>query len=176
MIVSTKKEIAEFSEAACLSQRAVYADVTHPLSSSLRAELIFEQMFGFKHTMNKYEHNTNAYRVIRTRLFSRVLQVNGPNHLSALYPCLLAQLDSSLTKELHNGRALNGEALNMDTPKTNLMLTHELEEISLPVAQTVRRMASKLMGIMFFGENLGRQYVSNLSLWRAEIDFQFSFR
>ncbi|KAK2615929.1 hypothetical protein N8I77_002650 [Diaporthe amygdali] len=117
-------------------------------------------MFGFKHTMNKYEHNTNAYRVIRTRLFSRVLQVNGPNHLSALYPRLLAQLDSSLAKELHNGRALNGWTLNADTLETNMALTHRSEGTFLPVAQTVRRLASKLMSIMFFGENLGRQDVS----------------
>lgn len=114
-------------------------------------------MFGFKHTMNKYEHNTNAFRALRTRLFSRVLQVNGPNHLSALYPRLLAQLDSSLTKELHNGCALNGEIFNKNTFEIDMMLTFGLGGTCVPVAQTVRRMASKLMSVMFFGENLGMQ-------------------
>lgn len=116
-----------------------------------------EQMFGFKHTMNKYEHNTNAFRALRTRLFSRVLQVNGPTHLSSLYPRLLAQLDSSLTKELQNGRVLNCETWNKNTFDIDMMLTSELAGTSLPVAQTVRRMASKLMSIMFFGEILGIQ-------------------
>ncbi|KAI0095586.1 cytochrome P450 [Daldinia grandis] len=46
VIVSTKKKIAELSEAPCLSQRAVYAD-----------------MLGFKHTMDKLEHNTNKNRL-----------------------------------------------------------------------------------------------------------------
>lgn len=112
-------------------------------------------MFGFKHNMNKYEHNTNAYRALRTRLFSRVLQVNGPTHLSALYPRLLAQLDSSLAKELHNGRALNGETFNKNIFEICTMLTSELGGTCLPVAQTVRLMASKLMSVMFFGESLG---------------------
>jgi hypothetical protein len=57
-------------------------------------------MFGFKHTMNNLEHNTNDHKVIRTRLYSRLLQVNGPVHLQALYPHLLAQLEHSLTGEL----------------------------------------------------------------------------
>lgn len=123
------------------------------------AELTISQMFGFKHTMNKYEHNTNAFRALRTRLFSRVLQVNGPTHLSALYPRLLAQLDISLTKELHNGRALNGETFNKNTFEIDMRLTSASGGTSLPVAQTVRHMASKLMSIMFFGENLGMQYL-----------------
>lgn len=38
-----------------------------------------------------------------------------------------------------------------------MMPTSELGGKCLPVAQTVRRMASKLMSIMFFGENLGTQ-------------------
>ncbi|KAI2784134.1 cytochrome P450 [Daldinia loculata] len=118
VIVSTKKQIAELSEAPCLSQRAVYAD-----------------MFGFKHTMNKLEHNTSNNKVIRTRLYSRLLQVNGPVHLDALYPYLLNQLDISLERELRGGRVFNGG-------------------ISLPIAQTARRLVSKLMSLMFFGEAL----------------------
>lgn len=65
-------------------------------------------MFGFKHTMNKLEHNTSDHKVIRTRLYGRLLQVNGPIHLNTLYPVLLTRLDRSLNRELHNGRALKG--------------------------------------------------------------------
>ncbi|KAI1471052.1 cytochrome P450 [Daldinia caldariorum] len=117
-IVSTKKQIAELSEATCLSQRAVYAD-----------------MFGFKHTMNKLEHNTSNHKVIRTRLYSRILQVNGPIHLAALYPRLVNQFDASLAKELQEGRILDGS-------------------VSLPIADTARRLVSKLMSLMFFGDSL----------------------
>lgn len=59
--------------------------------------------------MNKLQHNTSEHKVIRTRLYSRMLQVNGPNHLKSLFPHLVAQLDSSLTKELHHGHPLSGE-------------------------------------------------------------------
>ncbi|TGJ78201.1 hypothetical protein E0Z10_g10558 [Xylaria hypoxylon] len=118
VIVSTKKQIAELSEAACLSQRAVYAD-----------------MFGFKHTMDKLEHNTSDHKVIRTRLYSRVLQVMGPDHLNALYPYLLTRLKSNLDEQFRRGFISKGC-------------------ISLPIAQTARQVASSLMGLMFFGEAL----------------------
>lgn len=65
-------------------------------------------MFGFKHTMNKFEHNTSDHKVIRTRLYSRLLQINGPAHLNVLYPLLLVRMDSSLKRELHSGRATKG--------------------------------------------------------------------
>ncbi|KAJ3571855.1 hypothetical protein NPX13_g5235 [Xylaria arbuscula] len=118
VIVSSKKHIAELSEAACLSQRAVYAD-----------------MFGFKHTMDKLEHNTSDHKVIRTRLYSRVLQVMGPDHLNSLYPNLVDHLKNDLNRVLRHGAS----------PK---------DGISLPVAQTARQLASGLMSLMFFGEVL----------------------
>ncbi|KAI1379887.1 putative cytochrome P450 [Hypoxylon crocopeplum] len=118
VIVSTKKHIAELSEAGCLSQRAVYAD-----------------MFGFKHTMNKFQHNTSEHKVIRTRLYSRMLQVNGPVHLDGLYPCLQSQLLANLDLELQSGRPSK-------------------DGISLPIAQMTRRLASQLMSVMFFGQML----------------------
>ncbi|KAK8010137.1 cytochrome P450 [Apiospora arundinis] len=111
IVVSAKKQIAEFSEAACLSQRAVYAD-----------------MFGFKHTMNKYSHNDNEHQLTRTRLHSRLLQVKAPAQLEALYPHLSNQLDSSL-QELS-------------------------DSVSLPAAQTLRRLVSNFMSFVFFGQVL----------------------
>lgn len=73
--------------------------------------------------MNKLEHNTSNNKVIRTRLYSRLLQVNGPVHLDALYPYLLNQLDISLERELRGGRVFNGESQILDTSKVNITLT-----------------------------------------------------
>ena len=65
-------------------------------------------MFGFKHTMNKLQHNTSDHKVIRTRLYGRLLQVNGPGHLDALYPHLLVRLDSAWQQELVGAPAVDG--------------------------------------------------------------------
>ncbi|KAK5997455.1 Cytochrome P450 monooxygenase penP-like protein [Cladobotryum mycophilum] len=134
IIVSTKQQIAELGEATNLSQRAVYAD-----------------MFGFKHTMNNLEHNTSDHKVIRTRLYGRLLQVNGPGHLTALYPQLVALLDSSLSRELANAPVLK-------------------EGVSLPAAQTVRRLASRLMSLMFFGKSLSSNEAFSNALLRYPQD------
>ncbi|KAH9988480.1 cytochrome P450 [Xylariaceae sp. FL0662B] len=132
--VSTKKQVAELSESSCFSQRAVYAD-----------------MFETKHTMNKLEHNTSDHKVIRTRLYSRLLQVNGPFYLSALYPKLLTLADHCLLKELESGRVLEGG-------------------VSLLSAQTARNMASKLMSFMFFGEALSGDNQFSKALLRYSQD------
>ncbi|KAF2963192.1 hypothetical protein GQX73_g10386 [Xylaria multiplex] len=92
-------------------------------------------MFGFKHTMDKLEHDTSDHKVIRTRLYSRVLQVMGPDHLKALYPYLLTRLGGKLDELFSHGK----------TSK---------DGISLPIAQTARQAASSLMSLMFFGETL----------------------
>lgn len=99
VIVSSKRHIAELSDAAGLSQRAVYADVNCPVHFILLGYADYTQMFGFKHNMNKYEHNTDDHKLVRTRLFSRVLQVNGPAHLQALYPHLISRLHEGLAEE-----------------------------------------------------------------------------
>ncbi|KAI0410100.1 cytochrome P450 [Xylaria palmicola] len=134
VIVSTKKHIAELSEAACLSQRAVYAD-----------------MFGFKHTMDKLEHNTSDHKVIRTRLYSRVLQVMGPDHLNSLYPHLVIRLKTDLDKLMrHESSSQDG--------------------ISLPVARTARQLASRMMSLIFFGEALSSDAAFSDALLRYPQD------
>ncbi|KAJ2985551.1 hypothetical protein NUW58_g5466 [Xylaria curta] len=85
--------------------------------------------------MDKLEHNTSDHKVIRTRLYSRVLQVMGPDHLNALYPHLLTHLNGKLDELLSHGSISKGG-------------------ISLPMAQTARKVASSLMSLMFFGETL----------------------
>ncbi|GFG08449.1 hypothetical protein IFM5058_03929 [Aspergillus udagawae] len=58
VVVSSKRQIMELSEAPVLSQRVAYAD-----------------MFCFKHTMNKLDYHD--HKVARSRLYGRLLQVNG---------------------------------------------------------------------------------------------------
>lgn len=86
------------------------------------------QMFGFKHTINKLNYSDSDHKLIRTRLYSRLLLVKAPTQLESLYPQLSAQLDSSL---------------------------HALgDETSLPIAQTIRRLVSGIISSMFFGKVL----------------------
>ncbi|KAF2789698.1 cytochrome P450 [Melanomma pulvis-pyrius CBS 109.77] len=117
-VLSTKKQIAELSEASVLSQKAVYAD-----------------MFGFKHTMNGIDHNSLDHRVIRTRLYARLLHLNGPVYLDGLFPFLKEKLNATLQVELRKGRNVNGG-------------------LSIPVALTARRLSSKLMAVVFYGDVL----------------------
>jgi hypothetical protein len=70
-------------------------------------------MFGFKHTMNGIDHNSPANRVLRTRLYARLLQVNGPIYLDNLFPFLKEKLGKTLQVELNNGRKVDG--MNMYT-------------------------------------------------------------
>jgi len=117
-VLYSKKQIAELSEATVLSQKAVYAD-----------------MFGFKHTMNGIDHNSPANRLVRTRLYSRLLQVNGPIYLENLFPFLKQKLDKTLQAELNKGKKVEGG-------------------LSIPVASTARRLSSKLMAVVFYGDDL----------------------
>lgn len=64
--------------------------------------LIRGQMFGFKYTMDSFNHNEQ--NVARSRLFGRVLQVNGPSQLAALYPYLQSRLERLFSSELELGR------------------------------------------------------------------------
>ncbi|GIJ83281.1 hypothetical protein Asppvi_002100 [Aspergillus pseudoviridinutans] len=89
VVVSSKRQIMELSEAPVLSQRAAYAD-----------------MFGFKHTMNKLDHHD--HKVARSRLYGRLLQVNGPTNLAKLYPHLQKRLEQSLAQELEAGVFIDG--------------------------------------------------------------------
>ena len=55
-------------------------------------------MFGFKHTLNKFNHN--EAKLIRSRLYGRLLHVQGPEILAGLYPYIQKKLTSSLEEEL----------------------------------------------------------------------------
>ncbi|EED20038.1 cytochrome P450, putative [Talaromyces stipitatus ATCC 10500] len=113
-----KKRLLELSDTPVLSQRAVYAD-----------------MFGFKHTMNKFNHT--EVNIIKSRLFGRVLNVNGPNQVARLYPVLQKRLSSFLKDELEV----------LDTPDSRTTV--------IPLASTAKVLSSRLMAVTFFGENLG---------------------
>jgi hypothetical protein len=55
-------------------------------------------MFGFKHILNKFDHN--EVNIIRSRLFGKVLNVNGPNRIVRLHPVLQKRLQSFRDGEL----------------------------------------------------------------------------
>ena len=66
-------------------------------------------MFGFKHTMNGFDHHEQ--KVARTRLFGRLLQVNGPLNLARLYPYLQQKLVTGLEAELQKGISVDGNVV-----------------------------------------------------------------
>ncbi|KAI9924226.1 hypothetical protein MW887_007176 [Aspergillus wentii] len=116
LITPSKENMRELSEAVVLSQRAVYAD-----------------MFGFKHTMNNLDHHD--HKVARTRLYGRLLQVNGPGNLTGLYPYLQRRVEGTLDGLLKaQGRAKGA--------------------VSIQVTQLTKVLASRLMGVVFFGQKL----------------------
>lgn len=58
--------------------------------------------------MNGIDHNSLDHRVIRTRLYSRLLQLNGPVYLDGLFPLLKQKLHAKLNVELKKGQMVNG--------------------------------------------------------------------
>jgi hypothetical protein len=56
--------------------------------------------------MNKLDHHD--HKIMRTRLYGRLLQVNGPSNLAGLFPALQRRLTDSVEKELQTGRVSNG--------------------------------------------------------------------
>ncbi|KAL4919864.1 cytochrome P450 [Aspergillus aurantiobrunneus] len=117
LIPPTQKMMAELSETRVLSQRAVYAD-----------------MFGFRFTINGLDHNEVNSR--RSRLYSRVLLVQGPAQLPSLYMYLCRNLRAALDVELQGGVPVS--------PGT----------VSVKLAALSERVLSRLMSVWFFGENL----------------------
>ncbi|CRG90582.1 7-alpha-hydroxycholest-4-en-3-one 12-alpha-hydroxylase [Talaromyces islandicus] len=118
VINPSKRAMTELSEAKALSQRAVYADI-----------------FGFQHTMNGISRTEQENNLLRTRLYSRLLQVRGPANLKVIYPALQKQLGSVLLQQLEKGK------LKIDG------------SISIRLAPTIRTISSRLMAQLFFGEN-----------------------
>ncbi len=49
------------------------------------------------------------HKVARSRLYGRLLQVNGPAHLRQLYPLLRADLDKQLEMQLKSSKVIGGE-------------------------------------------------------------------
>jgi hypothetical protein len=92
-------------------------------------------MFGFKHTMNNFNHDEVVK--VKSRMLGRLIQVQGVNHLPKIFPYLLKRAEQSLEEQL---------ALGNKCP--------EGISLSLPIACTVRSMASQVMGVLFFGESL----------------------
>jgi hypothetical protein len=106
-------------------------------------------MFGFKHTLNNFNHNEVS--LVKSRLMGRLLQVQGINHLPKIFPYLVKRMEQSLIEQVAQG-------------KTNP------DGISLPVADTVRTVTSRVMGVLFFGENMSSEPTFADSLLRHPKD------
>ncbi|KAF2825057.1 cytochrome P450 [Ophiobolus disseminans] len=89
-------------------------------------------MFGFKHTLNNFNHDEVAQ--VKSRLLGRLLQIQGVNNLPKIFPYLVKRVEQSLAEQT---------ALGKTTP----------DGVSLPIASTVRTMASRVMSVLFFGES-----------------------
>ncbi|EAT76903.1 hypothetical protein SNOG_15808 [Parastagonospora nodorum SN15] len=119
MFLLVMNKLSEAS--AVLSQRAVYAD-----------------MFGFKHTLNGFNHNEVAG--VKSRLMGRLIQVQGVSNLPKIFPYLNKRLQQSLDEQI---------ALAKRRP----------DGVTLPVASTVRTVTSRVMAVLFFGEQTSRDPV-----------------
>lgn len=119
-------------------------------------------MFGFKHTLNKFDHNEVNF--IKSRLFGRVLNVNGPNQIVRLYPVLQKRLLSFLDGECEVLATPDSRRFSLlsfgTTNHTSLMLIWHLGTILVPLASTAKVLSSRLMGVLFFGEKLGLNCLS----------------
>ncbi|KAL5392300.1 hypothetical protein DPSP01_000814 [Paraphaeosphaeria sporulosa] len=177
IIVRDKRQILELSESSTvLSQRAVYAD-----------------MFGFKHTLGNFDHNELNSQ--KSRLFSRLIHIKGSQNLPHLFPHVEKRVIESLDELLAGAKpaartyesspavlGLTSEyiAFPQGTQYTrfctqtftillqNLGLTkcYTGGGVTLPIAETVRTMASRAMCVMFFGETLSRDTVFANALLR----------
>ena len=132
VIVHDVKHIRELSQAQELSQRAIYGD-----------------MFGFKHTMNNLDHNEQ--RISRSRLYGRVLNVNGPKQLTSLFTDLQQVGIDAFNVELQKGKQVGPSK-------------------SIKLASSVRRTVSRMMCRAFFGERLTKDVEFREALLRYSAD------
>jgi hypothetical protein len=72
--------------------------------------------------MNNLDHND--HKVQRSRLYGRLLQVNGPMQLAQLYPNIEARLEKVLLEQLKQGRQTNGCILPPYTIGSSSCSTH----------------------------------------------------
>lgn len=107
-------------------------------------------MFGFKHTLNNFDHN--EVTIQKSRLLGRLIQVNGVNNLPKLFLYLITRVRESMDELLVLGRKTPSKYQGPTNRRAPL--TDRLDGISLPIAQTVRTLASRTMCVMFFGERL----------------------
>ncbi|PWY93005.1 putative cytochrome P450 [Aspergillus sclerotioniger CBS 115572] len=102
----------------------------------LSQRAVYADMFSFKHTIKvAHQYEIKTMRT-RSRLYSLILNVRGPAQLAKLHPYIQNRLERFLDNELSPVRV---------EPDGSLCL---------PLAQTCRVMASRMMGVIFFGEEL----------------------
>jgi hypothetical protein len=57
-----------------------------------------EKMFGFKHTLNNFNHNEAAG--VQSRPLGRLIQVQGVNNLPEIFPYLSKRVQQSLDEQV----------------------------------------------------------------------------
>lgn len=95
-------------------------------------------MFGFKHTLNNFNHNEIAG--VKSRLLGRLIQVQGVNNLPKIFPYLNKRVQQSLDEQVALDKRLK-------------------DGVSLSVASTIRTVTSRVMAVLFFGEQTSRDPV-----------------
>ncbi|PWY82042.1 putative cytochrome P450 [Aspergillus heteromorphus CBS 117.55] len=102
----------------------------------LSQRAVYADMFRFQHTMNIAHHDEVKIMRSRSRLYALILSVRGPAQLAKLYPYLQDRLERFLDEELYPAQVLADGS------------------VCVSLAETCRVMASRLMAMMFFGEEL----------------------
>ncbi|PYI08311.1 putative cytochrome P450 [Aspergillus sclerotiicarbonarius CBS 121057] len=105
-------------------------------SPLLSQRAVYADMFGLRHTMNIAHQDEIKIMRTRSRLYALILSVRGPAQLTKLYPYLQIRLERFLNRELSPVRV------------------HADGSMCLSLAETCRVMASRMMSVMFFGEEL----------------------
>ncbi|OAG09463.1 cytochrome P450, partial [Paraphaeosphaeria sporulosa] len=114
-------------------------------STVLSQRAVYADMFGFKHTLGNFDHNELNSQ--KSRFFSRLIHIKGSQNLPHLFPHVEKRVIESLDELLAGAKpAARG--------------------VTLPIAETVRTMASRAMCVMFFGETLSRDTVFANALLR----------
>lgn len=109
--------------------------------------------------MDNLEHDRIDHKVVRNRFNNRLLEVKGPAHLEALYPNFLARFEDAWKKSFETGRVVEGKKIVLYCFNS---LNRVAGGVSLSAALTCRKLSTRMISLIFFGEKLSKS--SNKSL------------
>lgn len=111
-------------------------------------------MFGFKHTMDGLDHND--HKVHRSRLYGRLLEINGPKQIAVLYPYIQSTMEKHLQTEVQKGILSKGRCLTIN--RRNVLI-YNVGWTSVRLAPMIRHVLANMMSLVFFGENICKYQV-----------------